>query len=124
MSNGDSFSKRFGGTSGNDPDFFRLTVEGLVGGNPVSPVVEFFLADYRFADNSQDYIVDEWTWVDLSSLGEVDGLRFSLDSTDNGSFGMNTPAYFAVDNMTVPEPGTSALLVAALGGWTMIRRRS
>jgi hypothetical protein len=28
MLNGDSFAKKFGGASGNDPDFFKLTIIG------------------------------------------------------------------------------------------------
>ena len=83
--------------------------------------MDFYLADYRFADNGLDYIVDDWSWVDLTSLGAVDKLQFGLSSTDNGFFGMNTPAYFAMDNM-VPEPATMSLL--ALGGLAVLRRRS
>ena len=61
--------------------------------------VDFYLADYRFADNSEDYIVKDWTFVSLEALGDVDSLLFSLTSTDNDSmFGMNTPAYFCMDN--------------------------
>ena len=33
------------------------------------------------------------------SLGEVYGLSFGFESTDNGEWGMNTPAYFALDNL-------------------------
>lgn len=120
MQDGDSFAKQFGGPTGDDPDFFLLTIEGLVGGSATGSV-EFYLADYRFADNSQDYIIDAWTWVDLTSLGEVEGLQFSLSSSDNGTFGMNTPAYFAMDNLTIPEP--SALALALLGGVGLLRRR-
>ena len=57
------------------------------------------MADYRFSDNAQDYIIDEWTYIDLSQLGDADSLVFSLSSSDNGQFGMNTPAYFCVDNI-------------------------
>jgi hypothetical protein len=47
-------------------------------------------------------------------------LEFSLSSSDIGSYGMNTPAYFALD-MVVPEPGTLVLL--ALGG-VLLRRKA
>ncbi|MDB6080558.1 MAG: hypothetical protein JWO82_4305 [Akkermansiaceae bacterium] len=121
MQNGDSFAKKFGGVSGNDADYFLLTIQGYAGGIATGAAVNFYLADFRFADNSQDYIVKDWTNVDLSPLGQVDEIRFSLSSSDNGNFGMNTPAYFAIDNLTsVPEPSAAVL---ALAGAAFLRRR-
>jgi hypothetical protein len=120
MKNGDSFAKKFGGPTGNDPDFFRLTIQGFGAGGAPTGTVNFYLADYRFADNSQDYIVSRWTAVYLTPLGAATRLTFGLSSSDNGPFGMNTPAYFALDNLTVapvPEPGALlARLAAGLGG--------
>lgn len=120
MLDGDGFAKRFGGESGDDPDFFKLIIDGFDETSTNTGTVEFFLADYRFADNSQDYLIDDWTFVDLSSLGDVASLSFSIDSTDAGDFGINTPTYFALDSLEftpVPEPSAFALLagVAALG---------
>jgi hypothetical protein len=99
MRDGDAFSKQFGGASGNDQDWFLLTIKGYTAGNETTDSVNFYLADYRFADNSQDYIVKDWQWVDLTSLGNVDSLSFSLNSSDAGAFGINTPAFFAIDNL-------------------------
>jgi hypothetical protein len=65
--------------------------------------VEFYLADYRFADNTQDYILKTWQWVDLTSFGNVDSLEFNLSSSDVGSFGMNTPGYFFIDDFTTAD---------------------
>lgn len=104
MRDGDAFAKRFGGVTGDDPDFFLLTIKAFSGGNLSADSVDFYLADYRFTDNSQDYIVDEWTWVDLSSLGAADSLSFTLSSSDVGQFGMNTPAYFCVDDVFAADP--------------------
>lgn len=101
------FSKKFGGTTGNDPDWFLLTVYGYSGGVRSPDSVNFYLADYRFAHNDSDYIVKAWEWVDLLPLGHVDSLQFSLSSSDTGAFGMNTPAYFCMDNFTTNELGTS-----------------
>lgn len=126
MTNGDAFSKKFGGISGNDPDFFKLTVSALDVSDALIGTLQVFLADFRFADNAQDYILDSWTDVDLSSFGDgVAKLSFTLASSDNGQFGMNTPAYFAIDNVTaIPEPGVAALLVTALAALSLRHRRS
>jgi len=62
--------------------------------------VNFYLADYRFADNDSDYIVNSWKYVDLSTLGGVDTYEFDLSSSDTGAFGMNTPAYFCMDQFS------------------------
>lgn len=120
MRDGDDFSKKFGGASGNDLDFFRLTITGLSETETPTGSVEFFLADYRFADNSLDYVAEAWSWVDLGGLGEgTRMLEFTLDSSDSGTFGMNTPAYFALGSATViPEPAAFAFwggLVVAIG---------
>jgi hypothetical protein len=100
MLDGDQFAKKFGGTSGNDEDWLKLTVIGL-NGNEQTGTIEYYLADYRPTDNNQDYIVDTWEWLDLSSLGTVTALKFAMSSSDTGDFGMNTPAYFALDDLQV-----------------------
>ena len=109
MLNGDAFAKKFGGASGDDPDWLLLTITGKNGSGEVSGTVEFYLADFRFEDNGQDYIVDTWEFVDLTSLGSVKSLEFSLSSSDAGVWGMNTPAYFALDTIVresqVPDVG-------------------
>lgn len=99
MKNGDpSFAKKFGGVSGNDKDWFKMTVVGFNAAGE-SKTVEFYLADYRFEDNSKDYIVNKWTTVDLTSLGKINKLTFRFTSTDTGDWGMNTPAYVCLDNL-------------------------
>lgn len=100
MMHGDDYTKKFGGESGNDPDYFKLLVWGVLD-SAQTDTVEFFLADYRFANNAEDYIVDAWTWVELEGLGEVDSLMFSMESTDVGMFGINTPTFFCMDNLSI-----------------------
>lgn len=107
MLEGDGFAKKFGGETGNDPDWFLLTIRGVNDGNYTDSVL-FYLADYRFDNNDKDYIVGHWQWVDFTSLGTVDMVEFSLSSSDMGDFGMNTPAYFFMDDfnavLTDAEP--------------------
>ena len=117
MRDGDAFSKKFGGPTGDDPDFFRLKIEGLDSSLASTGTLDVMLADYRFADNGQDFILDQWLFVDLRDLGAVKELAFSFESSDVGTFGINTPLYFAIDNLvTIPEPGSAALLALGLAG--------
>jgi len=121
MVNGDAFAKQFGGPTGEDPDWFGLTITGLHADGSTDSL-DFYLADFRSADGNEDYIVSQWTWVDLKPLGSVVGLQFALSSSDNGQFGMNTPSYFAMDGLTaLPEPTTVGLL--AFGAAVAMRRR-
>lgn len=115
MKNGDGFAKKFGDTTGTNsglpqgsyPDWFKLTIKGYSNGALKVDSVDFYLADFRFADNSKDYIVNTWEWVDLTSLGNVDSVIFKLSSSDTGLWGMNTPAFFCIDNFTTQSPVTS-----------------
>lgn len=95
---GDAFTKKFGGPSGNDPDYFRMKVYNYFGGL-ITDSATIYLADFRFADNSQDYIVKNWQTANLNFNSPMDSVGFDLESTDNGQFGMNTPAYFCLDNI-------------------------
>jgi len=107
-------------------DYFKLTITGYEGGINGTEVgaVDLFLADYR---NGKSEIVSEWTMVDLASLTNADTLTFSFESTDNDPvFGINTPTYFAADDIvTVPVPEPSAGMLLGLGVLmtTFARRR-
>ena len=121
MRDGDQFAKKFGGDSGNDPDFFMLTLQGFLGGI-AGNTVDFPLADFRFADNTENYILDEWTWLGFSELGTFDEIQFSFDSSDVSEGFINTPTYFAMDTMVIPEPTTATLVL--LPAIALVARRS
>lgn len=131
MLNGGLFgSKKFGGASGDDPDYFSITFTGYDQAHVETGAVTFFLADFRFESNSLDYIVNDWTTLDLSGLGlGVRGIELSWDSSDVGAFGINTPLYVALDDLVltvaIPEPASAAALagLGALGLVVAARRR-
>lgn len=122
MLNGDNYGKVFGSTldangdvdGTNGEDWFRLLIVGRDDNSAVTDTVVFYLADYRFADSTQDYIVDSWETVNLTALGAVRYLEFFLESSDVGDFGMNTPAYFALDNLIYGTMGLNEQLTESL----------
>ncbi len=103
MRDGNPPAKQFGGASGDDPDWYVLTITGKDASGATTGTVEFYLADFRSADNTQDYIISQWTPVNLNALGTVKTLEFSVDSSDAGAFGINTPTYFAMDNIDISD---------------------
>ncbi|MCA1759792.1 MAG: DUF4465 domain-containing protein, partial [Bacteroidales bacterium] len=113
LRDGDDFSKKFGGIDRTEPDYFKLVVSGVdIRGNETGKV-EFFLADFRFENSEEDYIVNTWEWLDLKTLGVVAALNFSLESTDMGDWGMNTPAYFCLDDFNGTDPELPEVLAEA-----------
>ena len=122
MLNGDGFAKKFGHirdgegwVDTNDPDWLKLRIMGLDDLDNSTGSVDFYLADYRNEEGVEDRIVDQWTWVDLTPLGDATRLQFELTSSDTGPYGMNSPAYFAMDNLTYVAPEPSALVLLACG---------
>jgi len=91
--NGNQFSTAF-----DEGDWFLLTITGYDNNDEEVNSVDFYLADFR---EGQSIIVDEWTSVDLTSLNGSSSIVFSLSSSDTGEWGMNTPAYFCLDNFTI-----------------------
>lgn len=84
-----------------DGDSFVLTATGYTAGGAKTGAVDFYLADYR---NGKSYICTEWTKFDLSPLGRVNKVVFTLDSTKKNEYGMLTPAYFCIDNVSYRRP--------------------
>lgn len=100
MKNGDSFAKKFGGESGNDPDFFKLIITSYFENQSIGEPLEFYLADYRLENNNEDYIVNDWQNIMIEYPAGVfaDSVTFDLASSDVGVGGfINTPAFFNVD---------------------------
>lgn len=114
IKSGDQFTRKFGDTTGTGsgtaiaqgsyPDYFKLIVRGYKNGLVKTDSATLLLADYTFTNNALDYVLDKWTFVNTANLGEVDSLKFFMRSTDTGDFGMNTPGFFAIDDISVSKP--------------------
>tara|TARA_R110000737_G_scaffold324995_1_gene338181 strand:- start:54315 stop:55286 length:972 start_codon:yes stop_codon:yes gene_type:complete len=128
MKNGDAVGKKFGsiydangiidGTNGND--FLKLTIHSLSILGDTMASIDYYLADFRFADSTLDYIVEDWDLLDLTSLniqGEsIAYLVFKFESSDIGQFGINTPTYFAMDDLKYAN-GTASIAEEMAAEW-------
>lgn len=99
--NGDSYAKKFA-----QGDTLVLKIHALdeyyaIDDSKQNIVV--YLADCRSSDASAWKINKGWEWIDLSALGNVSGLAFTMASSDVSYGFMNTPAYFCLDKLTVRE---------------------
>ena len=89
MLNGDPYAKQFG-----PDDWFLLTITGENASGNVVGTVPFYLAQ-------NGSIVTTWQTANLTSLSTAKTLVFSETSSDTGEYGMNTPAFFAMDDLTL-----------------------
>jgi len=60
MLNGDTYAKKF---TSHDSDWFMLRTYGFLNGT-ITDSIDFYLADFRFADSTKAYIIKDWTWLD------------------------------------------------------------
>ncbi len=99
MKNGDAFSKKFGGITGNDKDYLKFYIIGYDANNKVVDTIgneeyeKLMLADFR---NEPKYIQNKWVQTTQMFHDKIVRMEFQLESTDNGTFGMNTPGYFCL----------------------------
>lgn len=47
--------------------------------------------------------VEDWTTVNFTSLGAVTKVTFTMEGSDSGDWGLNSPAYFAFDNVVIAK---------------------
>jgi len=113
MLNGDGFAKAFSYGS-----WFKVTATG-VAADGTSKSVDFYLADYRSSNVADRYILDSWQWMDLRSLGKVKSISFNMSGSDTGSAGLNTPAYFAMDDFNGVRDEEVAAVEAPVGESTI-----
>lgn len=93
--NGDAMAKPFA-----EGDYMKLI---FTGDNDSGTPAEIYLADYR---DGNTYVLNDWEWLDLSSLGKVTTINVALECTNE-----MTPTYFAFDTMTEKGSGINAVKV-------------
>jgi hypothetical protein len=97
MKNGDQYAKQF---NAKDKDYLKLWIIGYMGGK-AKDSLSYNLADFSLTDYSKHYVQKSWKKIETSKLAAIEEVRFRLESSDNGDWGMNTPAYFAIDNIVI-----------------------
>ena len=95
LQEGDSFARAF-----KAGDYLTLTIMPLNAQKEViqGAEVKYYLADFR---DGKTFINQGWEKIDLSPLGACAGITFSMETTDMGEYGANTPLYFCVDGFSV-----------------------
>ncbi len=84
-------------------DWLKVTVTGIDAQGVETGSVDYYLADFR--DPNAAYIVETWRWVDLTELGKVKRLVFTMSGSDVNPWGsMNTPDYFCLDKLGGEKP--------------------
>ena len=102
VNNGQEFSVLFTGWS------------QVGGGGTQLGSVKFVLGSYSTDTRT---IVTDWTEVDLTGLGAASSISLTFASYDEGEYGINTPMYVALDNLTLaPVPEPSGIVLLACGG--------
>lgn len=102
---GDGFGRAF-----EEGDHFDLIAHGVTA-DKSEKTVELRLVEFV---NGQLRAVNDWTFFDLSGLGKVESVYFTMNSTDVGDYGMNTAAYFCMDKFQVKADDSPSTAVEDL----------
>jgi len=96
--NGDGFASGFN----KEGDKFTLTAHGLNQyDEPTGTTAELTLAEFSDGALHQS---DQWEYFDLSALGTVSGIYFTMKTTDESAlYGANTAVYFCLCRLTVTD---------------------
>lgn len=94
-------------------DWFKMIVHGVDAQGSEVGKVEYYLADYRGKDSNTWTLNKSWEWVDLSPLGRVASIYFTMESSRPGERGPRTPTFFCLDRLTVLTTPSSVEEVAA-----------
>ena len=82
-------------------DYCTLTAHGVNAEGEDCGTAVYYMADYRDEDSTKWILNNNWDWMDLSELGAVKSIYFTMETTDVGDFGANTTFYFGLDQITI-----------------------
>lgn len=93
MVDGTAFSSKF-----KEGDYLKVIAHGMKADGSVN-TLEFYLA--RCSGSPENWYVHTWSTWSLYALGEVEAVWFTMESSDSGQWGMNTPGYFCIGDIKV-----------------------
>ena len=95
-------------------DYCTLTAHGINANGEECGTVVYYIADYRNEDSTKWILNTDWDWMDLTPLGAVKSIYFTMETTDVGDWGANTTFYFGLDQITIrpikQETNTESIL--------------
>lgn len=93
---GDGFAEPFT----EEGDFFKLIIHGLnAAGEDIGTTIEYVLAEFK---DDQLHQSPDWEYIDLSKLGMVSGIYFTMETSDADLIvGPNTAVYFCLDKLQI-----------------------
>ncbi|MGM9836481.1 MAG: DUF4465 domain-containing protein [Muribaculaceae bacterium] len=105
MSEGDSYTNAFAAG-----DYMKVIFTGYDAEDNATGTVDCYLADYTSADEANHYMLTQWQWVDLSSLGNVVKLTVGIAASQSG-----VPTYVCLDQLGASAPSGIHKVVDADG---------
>lgn len=78
--------------------WFKVKFIGLDAAGNEKGRVEAYLANYQ---DGGSFMLEKWQPIALSELGRIHSLKIDMDGSDKGLYGLNTPAYVAIDCIVV-----------------------
>ena len=86
-----SFARTFA-----DGDYLKVIFTAMYADEALDSV-ECYVVDYR---DGKRFVATNWDIYDLRSLGKgYDAVRVTIETTDVGEYGANTPLYIAIDEL-------------------------
>lgn len=104
MKDGNSFTQ---GSLQKQNGWFKVVFVALdAKGQPTGKKVEYYLANFDSSKNTESGLTNKiregWNQVDLSNLGDnVCTIAINFEGSDSSTYGLNTPAYVAIDDIDV-----------------------
>lgn len=90
-----AFARAFG-----DGDYLKVIFTAMLGDQEGNSV-ECYVVDYR---NGERFMATEWNTYNLTALGDsYDSVRMTIETTDIGEYGANTPLYICMDDLSFME---------------------
>ncbi|WP_202184941.1 DUF4465 domain-containing protein [Phocaeicola massiliensis] len=104
MKDGNAFTQ---GTLETQKGWFKVVFVALdAAGKPTGKKVEYYLANFDSNKITESGLTNKirtgWNQVDLSGLGDsVCTVAINFEGSDSSAYGLNTPAYVAIDDIDV-----------------------